>query len=331
MPVGNLNGKHLISEVITVQHDFEELNRNADLPALVSRYVEWDRGRSNSRDLWACCPFHSEKTPSFHVFEDRGRWRWKCFGQCAAGGDALDFLERVGMSKADAIEVLGGVRLAPNAALKTGPAAQADNSERIKRALAIWGRTLPIGATLGEIYLRTWRNLTGEFTADVRYCGGVYYRPVKRETPAIVSAIRDANGKIKAVHSIHLSADGSKLDADPRRCWGLARGGAVRLDDPKGTVFVTEGVEDGIAVRAALASEKSAVWAAPSASFLHLVEFPETVQRVVICADNDDAGRAAANRLKLRMLTEGRRVRICLPPNEGADWSDILTKEEVAA
>jgi len=314
-----------------VQHDLGELSRNADLPSLAARYVEWDRGRSNARDFWACCPFHSDKTPSFHVFEDRGRWRWKCFGQCAAGGDALDFFERVGMSKADAIEVLGGVRIAPGATLKTGPAAQQDNSERIKRALAIWKRTQPIGGTLGEIYLRQWRNLTGDFAPDVRYCGGVYYRPVKRETPAVVSAIRDASGMITAVHSIHLSADGSKLDADPRRCWGAARGGAIRLDDPPfETVFVTEGVEDGFAVRAALATEKSAVWAAPSASFLHLVNFPQEVRRVVICADNDDAGREASERLKARLLSERRRVRICLPPNESADWSDMLTSQEVA-
>jgi len=133
-----------------VRHNLEELNRNADLPALVGRYVEFDRFRSNGRDLWARCPFHSERTASFHVYQDRGLWRWHCFGACAAGGDALDFLERVGMSNAHAIDVLGGAGLAPDAALKTGLAARADNSERIERALSIWKRTQPLLGTLGK-------------------------------------------------------------------------------------------------------------------------------------------------------------------------------------
>jgi hypothetical protein len=40
------------------------------------------------------CPFHSEKTPSFHVYQDRhGKWRFYCFG-CGIHGDAADFVQR---------------------------------------------------------------------------------------------------------------------------------------------------------------------------------------------------------------------------------------------
>lgn len=306
----------------------ETLCRNADLPAIAGRYVEWNTARSSARDWWACCPLHGERTPSFHLYIRGGRWAFKCHG-CGAGGDALDFLEAVGMAKADAIEVLGGSRLAPGAKPQRADAVK-DDAKRVQRALAIWDRTEPIAGTLGEIYLRQWRGIRGDLVEDVRYCGAVYYRPVERETPAIVSAIRDASGAINAVHSIHLAADGSKLDADPRRCWGVARGGAIRLDPPRPTVLISEGVEDAFHIRHAFASDGSAVWAAPSASFLHTVAFPPEVQRVVICGDNDDAGRAATENLKTRLLSEGRRVRVCLPPIEGADWSDILKESEAA-
>ena len=38
--------------------------------------------------LWACCPFHNEKTPSFHVEPSRGIY--KCFG-CGKSGTAVGF------------------------------------------------------------------------------------------------------------------------------------------------------------------------------------------------------------------------------------------------
>ena len=306
----------------------ETLCSNADLPRIAGRYTEWNMARSSALDFWGCCPLHDDRTPSFHVYVRGGRWVFKCHG-CGAGGDALDFLEAVGMSKAVAIEVLGGARVAPGASPRK-LACQKPDAERIKRALSIWSRSEPIAGTLGEIYLRQWRGIRGDLVEDVRYCGGVYYRPAQRETPAIVSAIRDASGAINAVHTIHLAADGSKLDADPRRCWGVARGGAIRFDPPRPTVLISEGVEDAFHIRHAFASDGSAIWAAPSASFLHTVAFPPEVRRVVICADNDDAGRAATESLKTRLLSEGRRVRVCLPNVEGADWSETLTESEAA-
>ncbi len=44
------------------------------------------------RDLWACCPFHNEKSPSFHVKEDAGYYH--CFG-CGAHGNVFDFTQEM--------------------------------------------------------------------------------------------------------------------------------------------------------------------------------------------------------------------------------------------
>ena len=48
--------------------------------------------RSAGRQWRALCPFHSEKTPSFYVSDDRG---FHCFGCGAKGGDAIDFIQMI--------------------------------------------------------------------------------------------------------------------------------------------------------------------------------------------------------------------------------------------
>ncbi|MBL8095249.1 MAG: hypothetical protein JNL73_13860 [Anaerolineales bacterium] len=63
-----------------------------DLIALAPRYgIALQRRGAHYA---ACCPFHAEKTPSFKIRVDRPT-RWRCFGACAAGGDAIDLVGRL--------------------------------------------------------------------------------------------------------------------------------------------------------------------------------------------------------------------------------------------
>jgi hypothetical protein len=64
----------------------EEFKARLPLAEIVGRYVRLSR---RGRDLWGCCPFHSEKTPSFHVVSDKGFYH--CFG-CGQHGNAIDFV-----------------------------------------------------------------------------------------------------------------------------------------------------------------------------------------------------------------------------------------------
>jgi hypothetical protein len=61
-----------------------------DLANEVRKYVKLTPAGQDFRGL---CPFHQERTPSFHLWPKSQRWR--CFGACATGGDVVDFLKRI--------------------------------------------------------------------------------------------------------------------------------------------------------------------------------------------------------------------------------------------
>lgn len=84
----------------------DELRTRLSLAQVVGRKVAWDLRKSNQAkgDMWAPCPFHQEKTASFHV--DDGKGFYYCFG-CHAKGDAIKFVretENVGFM--EAVEIL---------------------------------------------------------------------------------------------------------------------------------------------------------------------------------------------------------------------------------
>ncbi|WP_243149270.1 DNA primase [Colidextribacter sp. OB.20] len=79
----------------------DELIARTDIVDLVSESVHLTK-KGNS--WWGCCPFHSEKTPSFHVVPDRQMY--KCFG-CGKGGGAINFvMELENLPFKDAVAVL---------------------------------------------------------------------------------------------------------------------------------------------------------------------------------------------------------------------------------
>ena len=69
----------------------DEIRDRVPISAVIGKRVTWDRKKTNASrgDCWACCPFHGEKTPSFHCEDRKGRYH--CFG-CGVSGDHFRFL-----------------------------------------------------------------------------------------------------------------------------------------------------------------------------------------------------------------------------------------------
>ncbi|MEX2691841.1 DNA primase [Rhizobium mongolense] len=82
----------------------DEIRDRVQISDVIGRRVSWDKRKTNvSRgDYWACCPFHGEKSPSFHCEDRKGRYH--CFG-CGVTGDHFRFLtELEGMSFPEAVQ-----------------------------------------------------------------------------------------------------------------------------------------------------------------------------------------------------------------------------------
>ena len=86
----------------------DQVRARVNISSVIGRHVQWDRRKTNAGkgDYWACCPFHTEKSPSFHADDRKGRYH--CFG-CKASGDIFTFLvEKQGMRFGEAVEQLAG-------------------------------------------------------------------------------------------------------------------------------------------------------------------------------------------------------------------------------
>ncbi len=83
-------------------NDIEKVREAVDIAEVVRGYVNLKQKRPG--DWWGTCPFHHEKTASFHVMSDRGMFH--CFG-CGKGGNVFSFLmEMEGISFFDAVRTL---------------------------------------------------------------------------------------------------------------------------------------------------------------------------------------------------------------------------------
>lgn len=277
-------------------------------------------GRKAGNGWTARCPAHDDRNPSLSISTGKNG---KVLLRCHAGCDQAQVI--------DALSALGlwehrGRRFIKRRTYKANPQkgspSDRNDADRTEYALRIWQDSIPVSNTLAETYLQS-RGLHLALPPTLRFHGRLKH-PSGDQWPAMTALVsRGSDDAPLAIHRTFLARDGSgKAPVDPQKMMlGPCRGGAVRLGDPVDLLMVGEGIETCLA---AMQATGNPAWAALSTSGLKALILPETVREVIVLADGDDPGEAAARECALRWQREGRRVRIARPPR-GQDFNDMLT------
>lgn len=119
----------------------EDVKTRLDIIDVVSGYVP--ELKKSGRTFKACCPFHSEKTPSFVV--DPERQTWHCFGACSTGGDVIEFVRRrEGLDFKEALRICAeraGIELRPPTKREVEQREQYERLLQANEAAAIFFRS----------------------------------------------------------------------------------------------------------------------------------------------------------------------------------------------
>jgi hypothetical protein len=274
-------------------------------------------GRKAGGGWIACCPAHDDREPSLSIRDaDDGKVLVRCHAGC-------DQKRVIATLRSRGLWTENGPRQfsRPAAGFVLERQRDQDDAKRKEGALAIWQSAMPADGTLVETYLAA-RRIHLPPPPAVRFHTGLKH-PSGGIWPVMIALVtHGADDTPLAIHRTFLARDGNgKAPVDPQKMMlGPCRGGAVRLADPSDMLMVGEGIETCLA---AMLATGHPAWAALSTSGLLGLELPDDVRDVIVLADGDDPGEAAAHACAWRWKRERRRVRIARPP-QGMDFNDML-------
>ena len=275
-------------------------------------------GRKIGSVWMACCPAHQDHDPSLAITDAQdGRVLIRCHAGCDQR-DVIEALRARGLWEAarrhSSGRRRGGSRIAYT---ETNTGAL----KRTQAALCVWQASRPAKETPVADYFRS-RGIALVPPASIRFHVGLTH-PSGGVWPAMVALVTNgADATPLGVHRTFLGRDGNgKAPVDPQKMMlGPCRGGAVFLAYPSDLLMVGEGIETCLA---AIQATGHPAWAALSTSGLRSLDLPSDIRDVIVLADGDDPGEAAAQACAWRWKREGRRVRIARPP-QGSDFNDLL-------
>lgn len=284
-------------------------------------------GARRSGNGWLCrCPVHDDHDPSLSVTDgDDGKLLVYCHAGC--GQEIV-------------CEALRARGLWPDLADRQGPCPapprvvrrEADHRadrRRIAAARHLWRAGRPITPDDPAGRYLTGRSLPGPWPPTLRFLAAARHPSCDVVSALVAAACRWPDRKPVAVQLTGLTADARKAPVSPER-WthGVLRGAAVRLSpwDAGEPVILVEGVEDGLAVLAALPG--ACVWVCLGAGNAAHVALPEGTE-ALLCLDGDDPGRREAREAVAALTARGHRVRMADLP-VGFDPNSLLTAFEVA-
>jgi DNA primase len=341
------------------EETIEAIRSRIDVVDLVGRYVSL---RQTGRSFKGLCPFHNEKTPSFHVHPERQIFH--CFG-CDAGGNVFAFLmKHENLSFPEAARVLAaqcGIEIPEDESSgETGllrrmreatAAAQSHYRAELVGAggqvardyLAGRGIDTATAQRFGIGYApESWDALARALAAkqipgdlalraglvSERKSGGHYDRLRGRVT----FPIQDVRGDVVAFGGRALTADQepkylntpeSPLFRKREAFYGLPD--ALEAMRRSGRAIVVEGYFDRIALaRAGLGESLATCGTALTPE--HARQLRRRTREVVLLFDGDEAGQRAMERSLAILLPEGLRVRAAALPRE--DDPDSLLRRE---
>jgi DNA primase len=307
--------------------DFDLVKERVDIVQLIGQSVPLKKA---GRGFVGSCPFHVEKTPSFHV--DPERRTFKCFG-CGEGGDVFTWLEkRDGLTPAEALNQLAeraGIELTRRApeerkfeerllqandaaafyfrqALRLTPRGKEVTAYLAKRGITAdsidtWG----IGYAPGEREsLLAYLKKKG-FSEDEGVAAGLIYRgergPVDRFQDRLMIPIRDRRGRAIAFVGRAMRAEQrGKYVNSPQTAlfnksavlFGLDRAGpAIRKE---GTAVIVEGQFDTIACHQSGFANVVASMGTALTEDQYRVLNEMKIERAIVAFDGDAAGQRSA-------------------------------------
>lgn len=278
-------------------------------------------GRKAGRGWSARCPAHDDRNPSLSLRDSAsGVVCVKCFAGCPKN-EIIGSLKALGLWVGRTSWRTSTKRLKPSAKIKV-----TDDQNRTSIALSIWHACVPAAGTLVETYLRS-RGLCMPQADVLRHkvlnhpSGGVW-------SVMVALVTRGGDNTPIGIHRTYLSVDGNgKAPVNPPKMMlGRCFGGAVRLAEPTAVLMIGEGIETCLS---AMQATGLPAWAALSTSGLTSLELPDTIRDIILLADGDDAGEAAAQTCAKRWINQGRRVRIARPPKD-LDFNDLLINPPTA-
>ncbi len=348
-----------------IPNDFiQTLLSRVDIVGVIDRYVPLKKAGTN---FAACCPFHSEKTPSFTVSPTKQFYH--CFG-CGAHGTAISFLmEYGGRPFPDAVEELAreaGLEV-PRTHPSQAATSQEDGSDlsgvllqaakfyrqqlkESERAIAyLKGRGLsgPVAARFGIGYAPDdWQPLAAVFpdyqAKPLEVAGlviaGEAGKRYDRFRDRIMFPIHDSSGRVIGFggrvldkgEPKYLNSPETPLFSKGRELYGVFQARpAIRAAS---RVVVVEGYMDVVAL-AQHGVEYAVATLGTATTPTHAQKLFRATDTVIFCFDGDEAGRRAAWRAlenTLAVLADGKDARFLFLP-DGEDPDDFIRKRGTGA
>lgn len=266
-------------------------------------------GKWNGHSGLCRCPAHADRSPSLSVRLGDHGLLFTCFAGC----------ERAAVIAALRRHGLLGSGLSTTAV----PLPRRDHADRKTAELLrwIWDQSIALPGTIAETYLR--RRGIGITSAALRFQpnGQIGSGRSAWHGPALIAAVRE-KGRLVALQRTFLAPDGSGKAAidQPRRMLGEPGRGAVQLAEAGTTLGLAEGIESALSATELLGIP---VWASLGTRRFADITIPEQVTRLVLLADPDKAGRAAAADAAARLARPGLRIVTHWPDAGTGDWNDV--------